>query len=378
MPAVASRRGVSVLVSFVIAAYNAEATIERCVCSCTGQSESELEVIVVDDGSTDGTARVVETMAGADGRIRLVQQANAGVSAARNTGIEAAKGVYVCFADADDFVSPWFVEAMWRTVEEDGGWPGIVFFRFAQSHAPAYTFERPTGVAARVSFEEMLPLCLNPFAQDELLRAKPGSSWAKAYSRSLLDESGARFPVGVRFNEDVVFNLSLLLHANAAGVRSFPFVDTVMYCYVNNADSATHAYRPGALAECEKSAVAYWDAARGCLGQRADWDERIYSRLFSNIEALYAQNIVLDKESGYSDKRERFFALCRFHPVSLSVSEWCPEKMGAMVRMLHWCASHGMFLPAFLYSYPYNALRCAKGALRRIEARLKARAVMAK
>ncbi len=93
-----------VLVSIIIPAFNAEAFIRDTIRSVLQQSITDLEVIVVDDGSTDGTASVVRSMP--DPRIRLISQANTGVSGARNRGIDAARGAYIGFLDADDAMEP--------------------------------------------------------------------------------------------------------------------------------------------------------------------------------------------------------------------------------------------------------------------------------
>ncbi|NEK55550.1 glycosyltransferase, partial [Rhizobium leguminosarum] len=90
------------LVSVVIPAFNASRYIERTLRSAGRQTYRNLEIIVVNDGSTDDTAKVVEKMALADPRIRMLSTANRGVAAARNTGIQESTGRFVAFLDADD------------------------------------------------------------------------------------------------------------------------------------------------------------------------------------------------------------------------------------------------------------------------------------
>lgn len=92
------------LVSVVIPAYNAETFIQQTIRSVLVQTHADLEVIVVDDGSTDATASIVRSLQ--DARVRLISQSNGGVSSARNKGIEAAQGAYIAFLDADDALEP--------------------------------------------------------------------------------------------------------------------------------------------------------------------------------------------------------------------------------------------------------------------------------
>ena len=86
--------------SVIIPAYNAEAFIRNSICSVLAQTVEDFEIVVVDDGSIDHTAAKIKSID--DFRIRYIYQENAGVSAARNTGIQNARGEYICFLDADD------------------------------------------------------------------------------------------------------------------------------------------------------------------------------------------------------------------------------------------------------------------------------------
>lgn len=89
-------------ISIIVPAYNAEKTIERCLGSLLVGSGESVEVVCVDDGSTDKTAEIVEKMVQKDNRCKLLKQKNQGVSAARNAGLRKASGEYIMFCDADD------------------------------------------------------------------------------------------------------------------------------------------------------------------------------------------------------------------------------------------------------------------------------------
>src|SRR6185436_10196720 len=98
------------LVSVVVPTYNRAYCLARTIDSALGQTHPSVEVIVVDDGSVDETAEMVAARYGSDARVRLIRQANAGVSAARNTGLRVARGDYVALLDSDDVWEPWKLE----------------------------------------------------------------------------------------------------------------------------------------------------------------------------------------------------------------------------------------------------------------------------
>lgn len=112
--------------SVCVAAYNAARTIETTIRSVLGQTRSDLELIVVDDGSTDRTPELVEAHARSDDRLRLLRQPNAGTAAARNTGLARASGHYVSFLDHDDAWLPGFLTATAEAFEREPG-AGLAF-----------------------------------------------------------------------------------------------------------------------------------------------------------------------------------------------------------------------------------------------------------
>ena len=106
--------------SVVIPVYNAKSSLKRCVDSWLAQSRSDLELLLVDDGSTDGSAGLCDELADSDPRIRVIHQKNSGVSAARNAGIQEACGEYVLFTDSDDYVAVDYLEKMANCVDNAG------------------------------------------------------------------------------------------------------------------------------------------------------------------------------------------------------------------------------------------------------------------
>ena len=108
------------LVSVIVPVYNARKSIERCVSSIISQTYDVLQIIIVDDGSSDGSGDICRALAGQDSRIVTVSRANGGVSAARNTGLSLASGDWIAFVDADDFASPYYIEDLLHAAQSGG------------------------------------------------------------------------------------------------------------------------------------------------------------------------------------------------------------------------------------------------------------------
>ena len=107
------------LVSVVVPVYNVEKYLDRCVQSVVGQTYDNLEIILVDDGSTDGSAVICDNWASSDGRIKVIHKKNAGLGMARNSGMDSAGGKYIFFFDSDDYVDTKTVEKCVSTAEKN-------------------------------------------------------------------------------------------------------------------------------------------------------------------------------------------------------------------------------------------------------------------
>jgi glycosyltransferase involved in cell wall biosynthesis len=146
------------LVAVVIPAFNAERWIDETLRSVRAQTHRALEIVVVDDGSTDGTCGIVERHAALDGRIRLIRQANAGVAAARNRGVAETCADLIAPVDADDLWAPTKIERQLARLRALGDGVGLVYTRFALIDADSRIIhvDRRRGVEG----EALIPMCL--------------------------------------------------------------------------------------------------------------------------------------------------------------------------------------------------------------------------
>ena len=126
------------LVSVIIPVYNVEDYLDRCVASVVGQTFQNIEVILVDDGSTDKSPEICDCWCAADPRVKVLHQTNQGVSAARNAGLRAASGVWILQVDSDDYIAPYAVEWLLRAAENTSS--DMVICDFVQGEDEAYSF----------------------------------------------------------------------------------------------------------------------------------------------------------------------------------------------------------------------------------------------
>lgn len=141
----------SPLISVIVPIYNMESLLPRCLDSLAAQTLRDLEIICVDDGSTDGSGGIVRKYASGDSRFRLITQENSGRAEARNAGIRAAAAPYLGFADPDDYVEPDMYERLYRLAEETGAdmvQCSYSPFLPAESEESRFTFPGPSPAAA--------------------------------------------------------------------------------------------------------------------------------------------------------------------------------------------------------------------------------------
>ncbi|WP_433722208.1 CDP-glycerol glycerophosphotransferase family protein [Actinoplanes sp. CA-051413] len=193
------------LVSVIVPIYNVEPFLRDCLDSLRAQTYADLQVLMVDDGSTDGSAAVAAEFAAADPRFELIRQANAGLSAARNVAVPAARGEYLAFVDSDDVLAAHAYELLVQALA--GG------ADFASGAVRRYSSRGAYRGAPHNEAIATTDLNTHVTRRPELLRDR--TIWNKLYRRSFYDAHGFEFPVG-RLFEDVP--VTVPAHALATSV----------------------------------------------------------------------------------------------------------------------------------------------------------------
>lgn len=221
----------SIKVSVIVPVYNAESTLVKCLDTLVNQSLSGWEVILVDDGSTDMSGRICDTyeekcpiFSNGKGIIRVIHRENGGVSAARQTGLNAAKGEYVIHADPDDWVEPNMLKDLYDLAKTENADMVICDFISEIEGKLYYKSQAPTSL----HHSDVL---------NDMFGKTHGSCCNKLVRRKCILQYDAHFPIGTNYCEDVYFNVQLLKHD-----IKIAYLPTAYYHYVQSTSSITNSY----------------------------------------------------------------------------------------------------------------------------------------
>lgn len=211
------------LISIIVAIYNIEDYLVRCLDSILAQTYDNLEILLVDDGSTDSSGEICDTYARKDERIRVIHKKNGGLSDARNAGLEVAAGAYIGFVDGDDWIEPDMYRAMYEACECHGAQMAACRYRQITKEG---TIDGSTDLSVSLSRDEALEIYVCGHEQYLLYH----SVWSKLFSRDLI--LGQRFPVG-RNSEDIMFTTRAFCR-----MERLVYLDRAYYNYVLDRDGS--------------------------------------------------------------------------------------------------------------------------------------------
>lgn len=240
-------------ISIIIPVYDAEEKLMKCVDSIICQTQQDLEIILVDDGSTDGSLDICRKYAKMDCRVKVIHQNNAGVSAARNQGIAIALGKYIGFVDSDDWIEPDMFERLLQEAENTGA--DVVMCDATTVYDDGRTqVDTITQLSGNVILEK------SDFTPSLLLEMA-GSAWRCIYKNDRYNDKLRKypltFPLGVKFSEDRIFNLYAFGHANKVSYLKESYYNRFM-----NVKSAVHRFHPDYFEAYKKAANGIEQAIR--------------------------------------------------------------------------------------------------------------------
>ena len=223
-------------VSIIVPVYNTASYLSRCIESLVNQTYSDLQIILIDDGSTDESGAIADEWQTKDPRIEVYHQQNQGQSAARNVGLQHARGEYIAFVDSDDYIDSNYFSTMLQAADDATDCVQTGYRRVKQDgeHIKAYHPKH---------FYQYTSPCM------------------RLYRRAFMDQHQLRFPEGMIY-EDVVFSIDLWL--------AHPMYKMIPYCgynYTLNTTSTTSRKRPEAENELYRQLKQRWQTATS-IGDR--------------------------------------------------------------------------------------------------------------
>lgn len=260
------------LISVIVPVYKVEKYLDRCVNSIRNQTYTNLEIILVDDGSPDKCGEMCDAYAKEDHRIKVIHQANAGVSKARNSGIDKSTGEYIVFVDSDDSIDPIFCEVLLNKILETGvDVAGCGSYRV--SREPLMKLKKNNFTI--IKRPELMPYVLN----DNFVAV-----WGRVYKRKAIGD--------VRFPEGRLFEDSSTAYKFAENCDSIGCIDEEMYYYFKNTQSITTT-----AFDFYKRYDFYWG-----YKQRYDFAKEKYPECLAECEGLLLKAALSALTAGYAQE----------------------------------------------------------------------------
>ena len=291
------------LVSVIVPVYNVEKTLARCLESICSQTYQELEIIVLNDGSTDDSLAICEQFRAKDPRIVVVDKENEGVSRTRNAGLTLAQGDYIQFADSDDALDPDYTQNLvqaalehnadlviapyWMVIPSNSSKTG--YFLETLQTSLGIEPEAPTTEVHKYSFLPQGVYSREDYARR--LMQQPASFyygvlWNKLYRREIIAQNQLAFAPDVHWAEDLLFNMGYLEHAEV-----FVSISEAGYHYIQNPKSLCHTQIDlRGIVENKTQVFQLFKDVYTRLGLYDEMAAKIYKYLFASSESSSPSN----------------------------------------------------------------------------------------
>lgn len=316
-------------ISIIIPCYNAQNYLPACLDTLIAQTMDDYEVIMIDDGSVDNTAAIAEAYTKKDERFSLIRQENAGVSAARNVGLEAACGEWVLFVDADDLVPAEALEHLLSCVQDDTDIVVSLHETFGENTDNRVEYPQTQWMNLQGE-EKKHAAALRLIEGDAVLNVMCN----KLHRRSFLERERIRLQKGIRIAEDALFNLEAVLCA-----REIAFCEKLTYQYRIHAASATQT-----RAKSEFDTHLPWFIAMASMLERRGMLERYYRAYFASVV------LRLYKDGGVAGVMRDFTERAR----PLLMIEIDEAKLDYRGKLLRFLGKNYLYPFAYPVIYPFE------------------------
>lgn len=297
------------LVSVIVPIYNTENYLDRCIESILCQTYTNMEIILVNDGSTDDSLSVCERYAAEDSRIQIISQSNRGIIAAKKAGIKLCRGKYVMFVDSDDWVEPELLETMVQAILESGC--SLVCTDIYKDFEEGRTIEFRNGIPVGIYDTDKIAKDLFYYKDTDNYGIIPYSV-AKLYPLEMLKEVMGNISDSIRYSEDKAIVFGFVFRN-----IKVCFIDGIYYHYLIRQGSVCHSENPNCLVELttiykyikkifdkhEEREHLLWQLGKWLLGE-ADYAINRRLGLVEQGKVINPKPYVLDPSAFFSQKKK--------------------------------------------------------------------------
>lgn len=324
------------LISIIIPIYNAEQTLDGCIESAAIQTYREIEIVLVDDGSTDKSLDICTKWAKQDGRIKIIHKKNGGVSSARNMGIELSQGIFVLMLDSDDRLMPDACEVLINHQKTECTDCIVFGYIGDRTIAPKKELRYGTLEEFRLDFSKWL--------NTDLM----APAWNKCYRRATIN---SRFNDSISFGEDLVFVLSYFKQC-----RQILFIPNVLYQYdTSNLNSLSRSAREEKIYDIE-----YWQIAILEFANRKRDKGDVYKKYMD--DALnYVRELYCNNSLSY---RKKIQILKQWYPQSHMKKANCRYRGSWFYRILWICVQNEWWIAPQILLWSVRSFKRLKQTLR--------------
>lgn len=318
-------------ISFIVPVYNAEGYLDECIKSIVNQSYTNLQIILIDDGSVDNSLCKCMEWKVRDHRIEVVHQENKGAAAARNAGLELATGEWVAFVDADDKIAVDYVEV-------------FEHYLITDEYEICCGNEKKQGSSntadAQILNKEQLRQYERGLLNKYAVRTAPHltSACAKLYRRSLLEKRNIRFPEELTKSEDAFFN-QMVFHYASRGV----YIRKEIYVYQYHGDSASQKYDCSSIENYKKhlELLKSFLCEEGIYEEmETDYQIRIVYHFFYCISTCFCHKDNIEK---YSLRRQEFMLQRESRPFADAFASADASGLSVKERILFYAVKYRWF-----------------------------------
>lgn len=322
------------LISVIVPIYNTECEIlNKCIMSIIEQTYKNIEIILINDGSNAVISEKYKLELPKDSRIKFVCKKNEGVSIARNTGLELAKGEYIVFVDSDDYIESNYIERLYQVIKEENA--DICFtssnkiYKNSVERQKIYKVQKGKKLVYSKENKEFSPYNLDLM----------GTVWGKIYKKNIIND--IRFDSSLKFGEDIVFNFRVF-NSNL----KYCYINEFLYQYVINDESTIRKFN-------EETIILYENTIEKLKKIVSSTDKEKYNLFLLYICTFYrmiCMNYICNKDNkiGQKNKLLQMREIREKSNFKLGIDNANLEKMRFSRRLPIMCAKKNMFFLMYL------------------------------